>query len=267
MKKFTIGLILCIIFGLTGCQSELNKELKVQKSPTNIAIKDSIEIEKVSKEIERESIFKIEEFRQENQYYQVNMQIPVLEFNNKDIETRINEENRNEVMKSVTMLKELCNAMSEEELKNHSDMQKLYTGSEYRVTLENSEIISIKGMIFEFTGGAHGNSAYDNDNYNLNTGENIELENLFVENYDVEALVTNVVEKEIKDAPENYYEDILDILDINDNGGYYLVEEGIKICFNTYTLSHYAAGPQEILIEKEKLKDGLKPEYKKLWDK
>ena len=271
MKKYTIGLILCFMIGLSGCGSVDNSSSLKDSVTNNNIVDEKINLEKSLENIEaldskEESRVVIEEFQLDNSYYEVHMQIPNIKFLNEDVSVEINSEIKNNIMSYVDMIKNLKETMTEDELKLHSGMQKLYSGSEYRVTLETEDMVSLKGMMFEFTGGSHGNSAYNNYNYDLKTGKHLDLDKFFIEGYEFNAVIASIIDGSMKENPELYYDDIENLDEIVENSDYYMSENGIVVCVNTYALAPYAAGPQEFLIDKEILSNGLKEEYKKIWN-
>ena len=137
--------------------------------------------------------------------------------------------------------------------------------------LTGSVMGEVKGILsycverYVYTGGAHGSNFRQFVNYNLQTGEQIDEEQLFAENYQeplTQLLLQYMVEQNdeialIQDLQEAGY----NVDDIHPNDNFYLAEEGITYVFNPYDIAPYALGETEILIPWCALQNILKPEF------
>ena len=137
--------------------------------------------------------------------------------------------------------------------------------------LTGSVMGEVKGILsycverYVYTGGAHGSNFRQFVNYNLQTGEQIDEEQLFAENYQeplTQLLLQYMVEQNdeialIQDLQEAGY----NVDDIHPNDNFYLAEEGITYVFNPYDIAPYALGETEILIPWSALQNILKPEF------
>ena len=136
--------------------------------------------------------------------------------------------------------------------------------------LTGSVMGEVKGILsycverYVYTGGAHGSNFRQFVNYNLQTGEQIDEEQLFAENYQeplTQLLLQYMVEQNdeialIQDLQEAGY----NVDDIHPNDNFYLAEEGITYVFNPYYNAPYALGETEILIPWSALQNILNPE-------
>ena len=137
--------------------------------------------------------------------------------------------------------------------------------------LTGSVMGEVKGILsycverYVYTGGAHGSNFRQFVNYNLQTGEQIDEDQLFAENYQeplTQLLLQYMVEQNdeialIQDLQEAGY----NVDDIHPNDNFYLAEEGITYVFNPYDIAPYALGETEILIPWSALQNILKPEF------
>ena len=137
--------------------------------------------------------------------------------------------------------------------------------------LTGSVMGEVKGILsycverYVYTGGAPGSNFRQFVNYNLQTGEQIDEEQLFAENYQeplTQLLLQYMVEQNdeialIQDLQEAGY----NVDDIHPNDNFYLAEEGITYVFNPYDIAPYALGETEILIPWSALQNILKPEF------
>ena len=114
-----------------------------------------------------------------------------------------------------------------------------------------------------YTGGAHGGAGVYFINLNPQTGKEFMLDNLLKSGYK-EAL-TNLGNKnfrkvrELADTAslnENYFEFPENRFELNKNYGF--KKEGIVFFYNSYEIAPYAAGPTEVLIRYEDLKEWIK---------
>ncbi len=114
-----------------------------------------------------------------------------------------------------------------------------------------------------YTGGAHGGSGVYFINLNPKTGKEFILDNLLKPGY--QAPLTDIGNKifrqvrEVADTAslnENSFEFPEDRFELNKNYGF--KKEGIVFFYNSYEIAPYAAGPTEVLIPYEDLKDLIK---------
>ena len=137
--------------------------------------------------------------------------------------------------------------------------------------LTGSVMGEVKGMLsycverYGYTGGAHGSNFRQFVNYNLQTGEQIDEEQLFAENYQeplTQLLLQYMVEQNDEIALiQDWQEAGYNVDDIHPNDNFYLAEEGITYVFNPYDIAPYALGETEILIPWSALQNILKPEF------
>ncbi len=122
---------------------------------------------------------------------------------------------------------------------------------------------------YTYMGGAHGNSTCSGYNYDVQTGEIIELTNIVS---DV-SLLPDILEEKLL---ENYESDIFLDPDLSgvisscysefspegySNLPFIVGYEGITIFFNAYDLSYYAAGSQEVTLLYQDYPELLNPAY------
>ena len=137
--------------------------------------------------------------------------------------------------------------------------------------LTGSVMGEVKGILsycverYVYTGGAHGSNFRQFVNYNLQTGEQIDEEQLFAENYQeplTQLLLQYMVEQNDEIAlSQDLQEAGYNVDDIHPNDNFYLAEEGITYVFNPYDIAPYALGETEILIPWSALQNILQPEF------
>ncbi|HMG94390.1 MAG TPA: DUF3298 domain-containing protein [Chryseolinea sp.] len=114
-----------------------------------------------------------------------------------------------------------------------------------------------------YTGGAHGGSDTYFINVNPSTGAEFTLDKLLKNGYQEPlAEIGEQVFRQVHELPdtaslnENYYEFPDDTFTLNKNYGFR--KEGIVFYYNNYEIAPYAAGPTEIVIPYERIKEWLR---------
>lgn len=114
-----------------------------------------------------------------------------------------------------------------------------------------------------YTGGAHGGSGVYFISLNPKTGKVFTLDNLLKPGYEgVLSDIGNKIFRQVRELPdtaslsENYFEFPEDKFELNKNYGF--KKEGIVFFYNSYEIAPYAAGPTEVLIPYEELKEWIK---------
>ena len=114
-----------------------------------------------------------------------------------------------------------------------------------------------------YTGGAHGGSGVYFINLNPKTGAEFTLDNFLTADYhDALTKVGDKIFRQSKQLADtaslvdNYFEFPEDRFELNKNYGF--KKEGIVFYYNSYEIAPYAAGPTEVLIPYEQLKDLIK---------
>ena len=114
-----------------------------------------------------------------------------------------------------------------------------------------------------YTGGAHGGSGVYFINMNPKTGAEFTLDNLLKPDHN--DILTSLGDKIFRQSKQladtaslidNYFEFPEDKFELNKNYGF--KKEGIVFYYNSYEIAPYAAGPTEVLIPYDDLKDWIK---------
>ena len=106
--------------------------------------------------------------------------------------------------------------------------------------------------VYEYTGGAHGNRYLLIQNYNLMTGDAVNEQDLFIDDYYeqlktllLEALIAQTDEAETrKDLRRLGYS----VADVVPNENFYVTDEGITYVYNPYEIAPYAMGCIQISL-------------------
>jgi hypothetical protein len=138
-----------------------------------------------------------------------------------------------------------------------------YYNGDVSVEVLTDTLISMTVHQDYFTGGAHGGADTYFININPSTGAEFTLDNLLKNGYQ-EALnkIGEEVFRQVHELPdtaslnENYYEFPDDTFQLNKNYGFR--KEGIVFYYNNYEIAPYAAGPTEIVIPYERIKEWIR---------
>jgi hypothetical protein len=162
-----------------------------------------------------------------------------------------------------------------EGLKNAEEMENYivsgYTGSpnkcetyfDYRLKYNQKGLLSVVCLDYQYTGGAHGLTVQSSHTFNLKTGEEYQLEDLFETDADYVSIISKAVKDEIgmriKEGSLPDYS-IAPFEAIREDQDFYLSNDAVVVYFQQYEHWPYAAGIQEFPVEFSKLQDMLKPE-------
>ncbi len=114
-------------------------------------------------------------------------------------------------------------------------------------------MISLFYEIYEFTGGAHGNTIRKGNTWDMEKGTIISLSSLFVRNYDFTSVLLEYIESEAKRRQmagmAHYFENLEENLKkYFDPANFYLTTEGLAVFYPLYTIAPYSEGIQVFII-------------------
>lgn len=122
---------------------------------------------------------------------------------------------------------------------------------EYNITYNNNYIVSLYTDTYEFTGGAHGNTVRSSQNWNLRTGRQLPLSFFFPNNPYYVIDILKSINLQIKEHPENYFDDYCSLVLENFNlQSYYLTTNEVAIFFQQYDIAPYSTGIPVFLISR-----------------
>ena len=137
--------------------------------------------------------------------------------------------------------------------------------SQFGIDYLSEKVASINQLVYEYTGGAHGNYATINSVYSLETGNKLQIEDLITDlnNADLLNLVKDkLINIEGRDANSYFGLDELTL----ENNNFYLTSKGLVFTWGIYEIGPYAIGETRVLIPTEEIKAYLKDEYKTIFE-
>ena len=135
----------------------------------------------------------------------------------------------------------------EDSIKNGFPFRPYDAVMKYTVTLNANCHLSTYFDKYEYTGGAHGNTIRVSDNWDLQTGRYIELEDLFRsgENYRemIIAEIIKIAEKEMADDPYIFFDDYKKlIVEYFNEESFNLNPKTLSIYYQQYDIGPYVSG-------------------------
>jgi hypothetical protein len=136
----------------------------------------------------------------------------------------------------------------------------------YSVTYADDELISISFGNYLFTGGAHGNAFTFPLNFDLRTGREIRLADVFAANSEYLQDLSRYCVKKLQDELNEGNEDEW----IQTGAGpkaenfesWNVRKSGLMLTFDAYQVAPYAAGPQEVVVPFGELRSILRGSYR-----
>lgn len=133
--------------------------------------------------------------------------------------------------------------------------------SQYDVTYNENNLVSIPILTYEFTGGAHGMSVLKSFNYNLKSGEELKLKSIFKDNVNYKSIINTYIKKEIKKNNDLYFTGKEGFKGIDDDQGFYLENDKLVIYFQLYEIAPYYVGIPKFKIPLNEIEGKLNPLY------
>ncbi|MEI0537716.1 RsiV family protein [Brachyspira pulli] len=137
--------------------------------------------------------------------------------------------------------------------------------SQFGIDYLSKKVVSINKLVYEYTGGAHGNYATVNSVYSLEDGNKLKIEDLITDLKNPE-LLKLVKDKLVNLEGRNANSYIgLDELTL-ENNNFYLTSKGLVFTWGIYEIGPYAIGETRVLIPTEEIKPYLKDKCKTIFE-
>lgn len=133
-------------------------------------------------------------------------------------------------------------------IKNNIPFRNFQVDSEYMVHLLKDNFLSITEDIYTYSGGAHGMTERIPFNYEISTGKQLKLKDIFPTGYDYKTIIDKYIKNEMDNPKENLYYFENSFKGINSNTNFYLEENNLVIFFPLYEIAPYALGIPEFKI-------------------
>ncbi len=127
-------------------------------------------------------------------------------------------------------------------------------GSEFTTERADSQVVSFRQDIYEFTGGAHPNSGALGFNFSTQTGNLLTLKDVVSDEAAAKAFIADTILAQSKDKQyegmffDDYEESVKDVFS---DSAWYFSEDGFTVICNEYVLGPHASGIIEFVIPYE----------------
>ena len=140
----------------------------------------------------------------------------------------------------------------EQNKKEESNWYSYYEMTSNEIMFNQNEIISYTIYFENYTGGAHGSHTCTNHVINLQTGNLITEEDIFVENYqeDLAQILVNTIaeQREVENIKDLENIGYFSIEEIYPNGNFLINKNGITYTFNEYEIAAYVVGMTQVFL-------------------
>lgn len=148
-------------------------------------------------------------------------------------------------------------AYKESQKEDYFTMQPFIGMTKFKVH-RHVNVLSITILYYTDTGGAHGNSFRVPYNYDLRTGDELKLKDLFVPGYNYMPVINQEIKRQIRQQPDLYYHDQYAFKTVKPDQTFYLSPDSLVIYFNPYDIAPFSTGIPEFKIPYTYFGEGLK---------
>lgn len=106
----------------------------------------------------------------------------------------------------------------------------------------SDKILSFSIIYYSYTLGAHGFTEQVSYNFDLETGRDIKIDDLFIDYEHYRDLINQEIKKQIAVEKELYFNEGVDFQSITDSQSFYIQYDGIVVYFGLYEIAPYADG-------------------------
>jgi hypothetical protein len=199
-------------------------------------------------------------FGEENKAKRFEIGASYPEITNAENAAKFNQLAKDAALKPVEGFKKNMLEQTDEDLSYLPEGVSNFMEIDYNVELANDDFLSIQFQNTAFTGGAHPNHYFSSLNYDLKSGREIKLAELFKPDADYLKFLSEYAIAELK-KPRKDYEPVDDEWlrtgagpDDENYSTWNLTRKGLMITFDHYAVAPYAAGEQTVIVPFAKLK-------------
>ncbi|MEC0227314.1 stalk domain-containing protein [Paenibacillus alba] len=117
----------------------------------------------------------------------------------------------------------------------------------YQITYNQKHKLSLYFEVYTFTGGAHGSTSHDAHTFDLDTGNELSLQQVTSNNTNYKTIINQEITKQLKER--QLESDLLEPFEsIRDDQGFYLKDDMVVVYFGLYEYVPYVLGILEFPI-------------------
>lgn len=175
----------------------------------------------------------------------ITLQYPQIEgWANSAASTKINAFLEAEVEKYKAAAIQQLNDLTEESSGTAPDFPNTFDVN-YKVTYNQDHKLSLYFIVYTFSGGAHGFYSWDAHTFDLDTGNELSLQQVTSNNANYKTIINQEIKKQLA---EKEYELIEPFASIRNDQGFYLKDDTVVVYFGLYEYAPYALGILEFPI-------------------
>ena len=194
-------------------------------------------------------------YKSKNNYLDINVVVPQINgIGNKKQEDVVNDKIIKWTENWINEVKQIADEYFKDKTAPLMSYQ-LY--ARYKVT-NNSDIISFYIDYYQFSGGAHGITNRIAYNVEKSTGNEIQLKDIFKDNYNYKDVINKEINRQISKDPDRYFTGKDGFNGIADNQNFYIKNNTVVIYFGLYEIAPYASGISEFIISNNLFEGNLK---------
>lgn len=200
------------------------------------------------------------EISEDNDLVEVRLKIPkITKAKDKETEEKFNKLIEDKVLELKNQVADQAKSDYETYKKEGFEFHKYEVYSEFKVTYNKNNFLSIPLRTYYYTGGAHGLTIQYGYNFDFNKGTEVSLKNFFKEGFDYKGIINKEIRKQIQEKKDEYYPE-LKFDSIEDNQTYYIDGENLVVFYQQYEIAPYSSGIREFKIPLKDFKDNIKDE-------
>ncbi len=123
----------------------------------------------------------------------------------------------------------------------------------YEVLYNGDKLLSVEQRGYLFTGGAHGTTLYDVSTFDLTSGKELQLSDLFKPGSDYLARINKVVAEKVAAQPDTFFGPV----EVKDGDKFYFDGKVLVVTYAPYEVAPYAAGVVSFIVPADSLSDIL----------
>lgn len=119
----------------------------------------------------------------------------------------------------------------------------------YQISYQQACVLSLYYDCYEYTGGAHGNTFRVSQTWNLNSANQVRLEQLVRCAPGCKTYILKAVAAQIAEEPELYFENYCELIsETFDKNSFYCTDDGVVVYYQHYDIAPYSSGIREFLL-------------------
>ncbi len=202
--------------------------------------------------------------QQDTEAIQVDLSIPVLDgLQDSKLQQQLNSRFEQDALKFENDLEAQAGEDIKEAVKTGNYFWQYDATTAYKVAYNQNGLLSITVDYYRFTDGAHGTTERIPYNYDLATGQELSLQDLFQAGVNYKEIINQEITAQIKTSPIREYLTVpgMEFKTIDDSQPFYLTDGGLVVYFGQYEIAPYVAGMPEFKIPFNLFNGGVQPQF------